>query len=61
MRLLSELTKSDEQKRQVDSGIMRLEVTTEGVSTGTSSESWREWVADFSGCNAKLWAPTLVF
>ena len=40
--------------------IMRFEVTTEGVCTSTSSESWREWVSCFNVCNAKLSAPNLV-
>ena len=33
--------------------IVGLEVTTEGVRTGTGTERWRERVADFRGCNAK--------
>ena len=33
--------------------IAGLEVTTEGISTGTSMERWRERVSNFWGCNAK--------
>jgi len=33
--------------------ILGLEVMTEGISTGTTSESWREGVPDFMGCNAE--------
>jgi len=30
-----------------------LEVTTEGVRTGTGTERWRQRVPGFIGCNAK--------
>ena len=33
--------------------VVGLEVTTEGIRTGTSTERWRERVPNFSGCNAK--------
>jgi len=29
---------------------VRLEVTTEGIRTGTGTERWRERVPDFRGC-----------
>jgi len=33
--------------------VVGLEVTTESIRTGTSTERWRERVPDFRGCNAK--------
>jgi len=33
--------------------VVGLEVTTEGVRTGTGTKRWRERVADFSGCGAE--------
>jgi len=33
--------------------VVGLEVTTEGVRTGTGTERWRERVPDFRGCNAE--------
>ena len=33
--------------------VVGLEVTTEGVRTGTDTERWRERVADFRGCDAE--------
>ena len=35
--------------------VVGLEVTTEGIRTGTDTERWRERVPDFMGCkcNAK--------
>jgi len=33
--------------------VVGLEVTTEGVRTGTGMERWRERVPDFRGCNAE--------
>jgi len=33
--------------------VVGLEVTTEGIRTGTDMERWRERVPDFSGCNAE--------
>ena len=33
--------------------VVGVEVTTEGVRTGTGTERWRERVPDFSGCDAK--------
>ena len=33
--------------------VVGLEVTAEGVRTGTGTERWRERVADFRGCNAE--------
>jgi len=33
--------------------IVGLEVTTEGVRTGTGTERWRERVADFRGCSTE--------
>jgi len=33
--------------------VVGLEVTTKGIRTGTGTESWRERVPDFRGCNAK--------
>ena len=32
---------------------MGLEVTTEGIRTGTGTERWRERVPDFRGCHAE--------
>jgi len=32
--------------------VVGLEVTTEGVRTGTGTERWRERVPDFMGCDA---------
>jgi len=33
--------------------VVGLEMTSEGVRTGTGTERWRERVPDFRGCNAK--------
>jgi len=33
--------------------VVGLEVTTEGIRTGTGTERWRERVPDFRGCNAE--------
>ena len=33
--------------------VVGLEVTTEGIRTGTGTERWRERVPDFSGCSAE--------
>jgi len=33
--------------------VVVLEVTTEGIRTGTGMERWRERVPDFRGCNAE--------
>ena len=33
--------------------VVSVEVTTEGIRTGTGTERWRETVPDFRGCNAK--------
>jgi len=33
--------------------VVGLEMTMEGVRTGTGMERWRERVPDFRGCNAK--------
>jgi len=33
--------------------VVGLEVTAEGVRTGTGTERWRERVADFRGCDAE--------
>ena len=33
--------------------VVGLEVTTEGVRTGTGTERWRERVPDVSGCKAE--------
>jgi len=33
--------------------VVGLEVTTEGVRTGTGTERWRERVPDFKGYNAE--------
>ena len=33
--------------------VVGLEVTTEGIRTGTGTERWRESVPDFRGCDAK--------
>jgi len=32
--------------------VVGLEVTTEGIRTGTGTERWRERVPDFRGCDA---------
>jgi len=37
--------------------VVGLEVTTEGVRTGTGTERWRDRVADFSAATLKLRAP----
>jgi len=34
--------------------VVGLEVTTEGIMTGTGTERWRERVSDFRGCDAKV-------
>ena len=33
--------------------VVGLEVTTEGIRTGTSKERWSVRVPDFRGCNAE--------
>jgi len=33
--------------------VVGLEVTTEGIRTGTGTERWRERVPDFRGCDAE--------
>ena len=33
--------------------VVGVEVTTEGVRTGTGTERWRERVPDFTGCSAE--------
>ena len=33
--------------------VVGVEMTTEGVRTGTGTERWRERVPDFRGCDAK--------
>jgi len=33
--------------------VVGLEVTTEGITTGTGMERWRERVPEFRGCNAE--------
>jgi len=33
--------------------VVGLEVTTEGIRTGTGTERWRERVPEFMGCNAE--------
>ena len=33
--------------------VVGLQVTTEGIRTGTGTERWRERVPDFRGCNAE--------
>jgi len=33
--------------------VVGLEMTMEGIRTGTGTERWRERVSDFRGCNAE--------
>jgi len=46
-------TESDVCHFEVSVAVVGLEVTTEGIRTGTGTERWRERVPDYMACNAE--------